>query len=188
MMLIFPLKKSKTLKLGVFAGSIWDVPNGNSYQQIEEVVALFKEEYPDVKIEFQSGIRPIDYEEWVSQQIIEDQLPDVLMVPSQLLSTWSNNGTLNELSKFVEKDEFALDKYYENSWREGIEKDGLYALTYESVPNLMFVNKTLLQQMGIETLDSDWSWEDFYKICDSIRLHNESSENQLYGYVGYQWI
>ena len=76
-MLIFPLKKSKTLKLGVFAGSIWDVPNGNSYQQIEEAIALFKEEYPNVKIEFQSGIRPIDYEEWVSQQIIEDQLPDV---------------------------------------------------------------------------------------------------------------
>lgn len=187
-MLIFPLKKSKTLKLGVFAGSIWDVPNGNSYQQIEEAIALFKEEYPDVKIEFQSGIRPIDYEEWVSQQIIEDQLPDVLMVPSQLLSTWSNNGTLNELSKFVEKDEFALDRYYENSWREGIEKDGLYALPYESVPNLMFVNKTLLQQMGIETPDSDWSWEDFYKICESIHLHNESSEDQLYGYVGYQWI
>ena len=40
---------------------------------------------------------------------------------------------------------------------EGIEKDGLYALPYESVPNLMFVNKTLLQQMEIEAPDSDWS-------------------------------
>ena len=76
----------------------------------------------------------------------------------------------------------------EQSGMKLIEKDGLYALPYESVPNLMFVNKTLLQQMGIETPDSDWSWEDFYKICESIRLHNESSENQLYGYVGYQWI
>ena len=30
----------------------------------------------------------------------------------------------------------------------------------------MFVNKTLLQKEGIKVPDNDWTWDDFYRICE----------------------
>ena len=40
-----------------------------------------------------------------------------------------------------------------------------YALPYESVPTLMLVNKTLLKKEHIKMPDNNWTWDDFYKIC-----------------------
>ena len=44
------------LKVGVFAGSNWDVPNGSGYKLIDTAIARFEEEHPNVKIEYKSGI------------------------------------------------------------------------------------------------------------------------------------
>ena len=39
-----------------------------------------------------------------------------------------------------------------------------YALPYEVVPTMLFVNKTLLRQEGIEMPQQDWTWEIFLEI------------------------
>ena len=41
-----------TLTLGLYAGSSWDVPNGESYQVIDQAIQKFEKKYPNVKIEY----------------------------------------------------------------------------------------------------------------------------------------
>jgi multiple sugar transport system substrate-binding protein len=48
----------------------------------------------------------------------------------------------------------------------------------------MFVNKTLLAEKGIEFPDSNWEWEDFYRICKKVT----DIENHRYGVYGYTWL
>ena len=55
-----------TLTLGLYAGSSWDVPNGGSYQVIDQAIKKFEKKYPNVHVEYKSGIIKDDYSSWLS--------------------------------------------------------------------------------------------------------------------------
>ena len=188
LILVF-IPKQQKLTIGIFAGSNWNVPSSASDERIENAIAAFNEIYPDVKVEFQSGIRPELYEEWLSRQIINDQLPDVFFVPSQMFSMLANNGSLADLTYLsIHDDQFHQEEYYANSLKEGMKDNKLYALPYESVPTLMFVNKTLLDKEGISMPDSDWTWDDFYSICNQISKDtNGDGIQDQFCYYDYTW-
>lgn len=177
------------LRLGVFSGSNWDVPNGDSYSILDDAIQSFEETHPGVKITYQSGIRPEEYEEYIAQQILMETIPDVMFLPSNMFSTLANNGTLQNLDGMMNQDdEFSTAIYYETSLMEGNLNDTYYALPYESVPNLMFVNKTLLQQEHIKLPDTDWTWDDFYDICKAVtKDSDQDGVLDRFGFYGYTW-
>lgn len=177
------------LRVGVFSGSNWDVPAANSYRILDEVIARFEEEHPHVTITYQSGIRKEQYEEWLAQKTMKEEMPDLLFVPSEQFSTLAENGSLENLHSYIEQeDEAFLSSFYETALQEGMLDDVYYALPYESVPTLMFVNKTLLEAEGIEMPSKDWSWEDFYEICKAVTKDtNGDGQINQFGVYGYTW-
>ena len=70
-------QKTVVLKFGMFAGSNWDVPNGDSYKIIDQAIERFEKAHPNVRVEYVSGLQKADYSEWLSQQALEGDLPDV---------------------------------------------------------------------------------------------------------------
>ena len=70
------------IKLGIFAGSNWDVPSGDSYYVIDHAIERFEKTHKNVEIEYQSGILKEDYSSWLSQQILKGEEPDVFMILS----------------------------------------------------------------------------------------------------------
>ena len=58
------------LTIGVYSGSYWNTPNGNSYQILDDVITLFEQSHPGVKVEYVSGIPAGDYSEWLAEQIM----------------------------------------------------------------------------------------------------------------------
>lgn len=181
--------KKITLSLGVMSGSNWGVPNGDSYSILEEAIAAFEKQHPNVEVVYQSGIRPDDYEEYIAQQILKDQTPDVMFLPSDMFSSLAKNGTLEVIDEKIKGDEsFDQEAYYAKSLEEGMLNDKLYALPYESVPRLMFVNKTLLEKEQIAMPTNDWTWEDFYTICKAVTKDSDQDGRvDQFGYYGYTW-
>ena len=53
----FKTNEEKVLRVGIFAGSNWNVPQGETYAIIDEVIQKFEIEYPNVKVEYVSGIK-----------------------------------------------------------------------------------------------------------------------------------
>ena len=53
---------------------------------------------------------------------------------------------------------------------------------------MMFVNKTLLKNEGINEIPEDWTWEDFYDICSRVTKDTDGNgiEDQ-FGVCGYTW-
>ena len=49
-------KKEIVLEFGMFAGSNWDVPNGDCYAIIDDAIERFEKKYSNVKIHYYSGI------------------------------------------------------------------------------------------------------------------------------------
>ena len=70
-------QQSKILRVGIFAGSNWNVPQGETYAIIDEVIKKFETEYPNVKVEYVSGIKKEDYAEWLAEKFMTVNEPDV---------------------------------------------------------------------------------------------------------------
>ena len=182
-------QKTVVLKFGMFAGSNWDGPNGDSYKIIDQAIERFEKAHPNVRVEYVSGLQKADYSEWLSQQALEGDLPDVYMVLSDDLYTFADIGMLEELDSYIQRDEkLTVKNYFTPALKSGQMNGRQYALPYESVPTMMYVNKTLLDKFGIALPDNNWTWDDFYTICEKVTLDSDHDGSMdTFGVYGYGW-
>ena len=177
--------KETVLTIGVYSGSYWNTPNGNCYQILDDAIALFEESHPRVKVEYVSGIPAGDYSEWLAGQILMGTEPDLYFVLPEDFDLLVSSGALAQLDERIAEDpDFDTAVYYAPCLRSGQSEGRQYALPHESVPTIMFVNKTLLEVNGIPMPDNDWTWEDFYNICQQVT----NVEQRQYGAYGYTWL
>ena len=177
-------KQETVLTVGVYSGSYWNTPSGNCYQILDEAIAMFEETHPGVKVEYVSGIPASDYSEWLAGEILMGTEPDLYFVLPEDFELLVSSGALALLDERIEGDpEFDTGVYYEPCLRSGQSEGKQYALPHESVPTIMFVNKTLLEVNGIPMPDHDWTWEDFYEICRQVT----NVDQRQYGVYGYTW-
>lgn len=183
------INSSKTLKIGVITGSNWGVPSPDALKIIDNAIERFEKENPSVNVEYVSGIRKEDYSEWISQQALSGDMCDVFMVISNDLATFSDVGILENLSSYIESDpSFDESVYFSSSYQSGQVNNVQYALPYESVPTLMYVNRTLLESEGIKVPDQNWTWEDFYEICEKMTKDTDGDGVlDQFGQYGYTW-
>ena len=179
------VNKETVLTIGVYSGSYWNTPNGNCYQILDEAIAMFEQANPGVKVEYVSGIPAGSYSEWLTEQILKGKEPDLYFVLPEDFDLLVSSGALAQLDERIAADpEFDTSLYYEACLASGQFKGNQYALPHESVPTIMFVNKTLLEAHGIAMPDDDWTWEDFYDICEEIT----DVDSRQYGVHGYSWL
>lgn len=178
-----------TLTVGIFSGSNWDVPSADSYRILDDTIQEFEKKHPNVKVKYVSGIQKEQYAEWISQQSLNSNLPDVFMVRSTDLATFADVGILKNLNVFIKRDEiFRLEDYFSPSLESCKQENDYYALPYESVPTLMYVNKTLLEKENIELPSKDWTWDEFYDICAKVTKDtNKDGKLDQFGVYDYTW-
>lgn len=73
-------QQKRTITLGFFTGSAWNVPDAYTYQLIEDAVAKFEADHPGVKVKYVSGIQKDDYSEYIASALIKGNAPDVFFV------------------------------------------------------------------------------------------------------------
>ena len=178
------------LEFSMFNGSNWEVAIQDSYPVIDAAVARFEAEHPGVRVHFASGILKEDYPEWLSRRMLADKTPDVMMILDSDFSTLSELGMLECLDQWMEGDQsFRKDAYYETALSSGRIRGMQYALPMETVPTLMFVNKTLLNGAGIEMPREDYTFADFYDICRKITKDTDGDGlNDQFGTYKYTWV
>lgn len=173
------------LRIGIYAGSYWNTPGAESYQFIDHVIDRFEEMHENITVEYVSGISADDYSEWLAEQIVKGTDPDVYFVLPEDFSLLVSAGALARLNQEIVTDpDFNASEFYESCMKSGRYNGLQYALPYESAPVIMFVNKTLLKENGIEMPESDWTWNDFYSICEQVT----DLEQHRYGVYGYTWV
>lgn len=186
---VAPKEEKVVLTFGMFAGNQWDVPDDDCYKIIDETIEEFEKKYPNVEIQYDSGILKDDYSEYISQKALNGELPDVFMVLPEDFNTFSSVGLLKDLDFLMEGDTgFDKKDFYAGSYDAGEFNGSQYALPYESVPTLMFVNKTLLEREGIQIPENQWTWEDFYDICQKVTKDTDGDGRiDQFGVYDYDW-
>lgn len=187
-LLIFQNRKV-VLKIGFPCNSYWDVPGEDYYQFMDDAIALFEAAHPNVTVEYTSGVLVEDYSEWLSGQYLLGQEPDVMVILPEDFIRLSNAGALKALDHFGQADpEVDWDAFYPAALQSGVDGNTQYALPLECVPQMMFINKTLLQQEGISIPDYDWTWDEFYAICEAVTKDTDGDGIiDQFGVYGYGW-
>ena len=182
--------KGKVLKVGVFSDSYWGVQSGYANKIIDDAIERFESEHPDVNVQYESGIMKTDYSEWLSEQMMNDTAPDVFFILGSDFSTFARINALKNLNDLIKKDgDFDPDAFYKTAYDYGNYEGDQYALPFECAPNMMFVNKTILDREKIEMPGSDWTWDDFYKICRKVTKDTDGTGIiDQFGTVNYSWI
>ena len=176
-----------TLKLGLYTGSSWGVPNGNEYKLIDQVIEAFEKKHPRVKVVYESGIGKEDYSSWLSDALINGQEPDIFVLPENDFNLLASTGSLKKLDGFVASD-LKISDFYHSAYQAGSYAGHQYALPYESNPTMMCINKDLLEKEGISIPKSGWTLSDFYRICKQVTRDTDGDGVlDQYGLVGYSW-
>ena len=185
----FNLNRQKILRVGIFAGSNWDVPQGEPYAVIDEIIKNFSAENPEVKVEYVSGIKREDYSEWLAEKIIEGEEPDIFFVLSDDFNLFASTGALMDLTDFIEDDEnFSEEIFYPAAFNFGKFEEKIFALPFESTLTFMFVNKTLLSKEGIEIPKNNWTWKEFLEICRKVTKDTDGDGKiDQFGCYDYSW-
>ncbi len=186
----FCRKKETVLEFGMFTGSNWDVANANSFVIIDKAIARFEQEHPGMRIHYYSGVMKEDYSEWLSRKLLAGKEPDVFMVLGTDFNQFSALGVMKDLDSRIQEDpDFEPDRYFSSAFRTGQYGGAQYALPYEVVPTLMFVNKTLLTKEGIEMPDQDWTWEELYDICRKVTKDTDGDGIlDQFGIYNFDWM
>ncbi|MCD2347060.1 ABC transporter substrate-binding protein [Clostridium guangxiense] len=181
-------RKNVVLTVGIFSGS-WNTPSENTYKILNDAILKFEKSHPGVKIKYSSGILKEDFSEWLSQKILLGKEPDVFMVLPDDFNVFSSTGALKNLDKLIKKDKyFNSSKYYKAAYESGKYHKSQFALPYESVPTLMLVNKTLLDKEGIPVPNNNWTWNDFYNICERVTKDTDrDGVIDQFGFYDYTW-
>lgn len=182
-------RREVVLEFGMFTGSYWDVANADSFAIIDKAVELFEASHPNVKIHYYSGISKEDYSEWFSRKLLSNETPDVFMVLGSDFEQFASLGILKDLSPLMDEDpDFDSSRFFSSSFASGQYDGKQYALPYETVPTLMFVNQTLLNKEGIVVPDEDWTWDDLYEICRRV-TRDVDGDGMLdqFGTYNYNW-
>jgi len=181
--------QTKILHVGIFAGSNWNVPQGEPYALIDEVIKDFEEQNPGVKVEYVSGIKKEDYAEWLAEEFLNNSEPDIFFLLDDDFKMYASKGALKNLNDFIEDDEnFSADVYYPAAFDYGKFQNISYALPCESNLTFMFVNKTLLAKENISVPKNNWTWKDFLEICNKVTKDTDGDGvlNQ-FGCYDYSW-
>lgn len=184
-----PMFRDDVITIGVFSDSYWEVQNGYSYRIIDDAIAMFEEQNPGMRVEYVSGLMKEDYSEWLSEQMLKGDCPDIFFVLNEDFNDLAEMGALKDLSPLIESDTgFSPEAFYSAAYAYGEYGGDQYALPYECAPKLMFVNKSILDAEGVDMPSQDWTWDEFYDICRKVT--KDTAENgtiNQFGVVGYTW-
>lgn len=178
--------QEKVLRIGVYAGSSWDVPNSRENKILDSLIKKFEKTHPHVKVVYESGIPKDDYADWLAEQVLKGEQPDLFMVPENDFSMLASTGALKSLDTLLTDDE--RKTFYPVAYEAGQYQGVSYALPVESNPIMMCVNKDLLEKEGISIPESGWTLEDFYEICKKVTKDtNGDGVVDQYGITDYTW-
>lgn len=173
---------SKEVNLTYFS---WDPAMEKTNQQL---IDQFEKTHPNIKVDLQS-YEPSSYWPKISAMAAAGKAPDVFDMSSGFLDEWASKGLLYNLQDFVDKD-LNKDDYFTsvfNAVRYPDKQTGdMYAFPYAWVTTVLYYNKNMFDEAGLDYPTKEWTWDDFLKSSQKLTLDkNSDGQTDQYGFWFY---
>src|SRR5690625_3324734 len=126
--------------------------------ELDQMIAAFEEINPDIKVKVE--LAPFDdYFTKLQTRIDGNDAPDVFELNYENFVQYASRGTLADLTEFSEKDEDIDPSPLNEQAFKAYQYDGKQYGMVESFSNVvMFYNKDLLDEAGLDYPTADWTW------------------------------
>lgn len=169
--LILALALVVMLTLGAAAKTVvefWPWWLGTFEGYLNEMIAEFEAENPDIKIEMKN----IDgnMAQALVTAINAGEAPDVVNLNNPVAYTFYTQGVLEPLDLYLAED--ARDEYIDALWNKTM-FDGTFNYTFPwyASPQIMIYNKELFLEAGLDPEKAPESWEDVLSFSRKIKKH-----------------
>lgn len=153
----------KDLKASITYG-VWDQ---NQVAAIDENIAAFNEEYPNIDVTV--NVTPYaEYWTKLQTQASSDTLPDLFWMNGPNVGLYASNDQLEPITGAVDAGdidpanypEALVDLYTLDDVEYGVPKD------FDTIG--IWANKALFEKAGVALPEGDWTWDEFQKTASDI--------------------
>ena len=158
----------------------------------ETILDRFTARYPHINVLYEPTPGR-SYEEKILTSLASNDPPDVFLLDSKLIPTFTNKRILLDLNRFV--GELAIDtaQWFPNVTAIARRDSGLYAFPKGFTPLMIFYNKALVREAGLSEPEARWDWNDYMRYARKMTVDRDGDGRpEQYG-VGfsnryYYWI
>lgn len=154
---------------------------------------LFSATHPHVEIEVASteklfrGQDVIEDYNQLMLDFIEEEQPDVIMVQPEQYAELARDGRLYDLSKLISDESFDIEGLLPGlvDYLSELSDGKLYGLTPGFQSQVIFYNKDLFEQHGVQLPQDQMSWDEMLELA--MRFPTDGGEERIYGMkAGYE--
>ena len=142
--------------------------------ELDAMIAAFEAENPDVRVDVEHGTFD-DYHTVLQTQIAANDAPDAFELNFENFVSFATKGTLADLGPLSNADpDFDAGVYYQPAYEAFALAGVQYGLPESYSTVLLFYNKDLFDQAGIDYPTDDWKWVDERAAAEAIAATGDS--------------
>lgn len=149
----------------------------------DEFSAQFEGLFPEcrVRIEQIPGIG--QYAPKLLMMHVADAMPDVLQFDASSGAVFIDNGVLLDLAPLIAADPvFRLEDFFETVTDSARRGERVYAIPLDFTPMMMYYNRKLFAEAGVEFPRAGWTWDEFLETARRIRdYYGQRGGPRVYG-------
>lgn len=162
-------------------------------EQYAQVVAAFKEKFPNINIEF-VNVTGVDHAEIASKilaQLAAGQPVNIGYAATEATQLYAGEGLALPLTQRVQDSKEELAEYFSDVSPVLVETDlyegDLYQLPRDFNAANMYFNTALLKEAGLEVPPEDWTKDDFVEYAKAMTGIGEGKDSFGYGWTNRLW-
>lgn len=140
----------------------------DNLEVLDEMIAAFEAENQDVTVEVETA--PFDeYFSVLQTQVAGGDAPDAFELNFENFVAFAENGTLADLGSFMADDtDLDTDAYYQPALNAFAIDGTQYGLPESYSTVMLFYNKELFDQAGIDYPTDNWTWDDERAAAEAL--------------------
>lgn len=138
--------------------------------ELKEFQAIIDKVNQEANGEFKINVLsiPSDYYTKISTKIAAKKTPDFFWMTQELVAKYVEMGVIADITEQLKGSQVLnAEMYYEGVLSSVKYEDKYWGLPWIANPMVVYYNKTMFQEMGIEVPEptDDWTWEEFLELC-----------------------
>ncbi len=175
---------------------VWGLQSSEEAAGLRAQIAEFERLNPDIKVSILGmGAGNMNPQKLMTA-IVGKTPPDVINQDRFTIGDWASRDTFMDLTPLIERDRDKPDginpeDYFQPCWAEATYKGKVYAIPNSTDNRILFYNKTLFAQAGLDPNKPPATWEELRQYAKKLTVTNNSGQIVQIGFIpnwGNSWL
>ncbi len=129
------------------------------------------------------------YSDSINAALVAGNLPDVMAVDGPYVASFAQAGVIKPIGEFVDQE--TRDQYVDSIIQQGTYNNKLYSLGAMEASVMLYYNKDMLKEAGIEpakSLDEAWTFEELMTNAEKLTTDDVYGLNLYMNYGVGEWL